>query len=194
MFSLLPALPSVALPAEHLTIRGYRVTSIAPRLDMVGFHLLDFEMIATNSADAVLPFVHLSFGVVIEGADVQMTLVAIHHIPIDAAFVLHIAVFHQFAHTRSQLALLIGVVAVQVVHLAPLHTLHLLADRRLRNPDGPCYLRLCLFVFPHSINCVPLRLVKMLHLAFVLETANVAFFPLTPSHKAGLFVHTFITF
>ena len=70
MFSLLPALPSITLPAEHLTIRGYRVTSIAPRLDMVGFHLLDFEMIATNSADAVLPFVHLAFHIVVEGADV----------------------------------------------------------------------------------------------------------------------------
>lgn len=72
--------------------------------------------------------------------------------------------------------------------------LQLLADRRLGHPYGTRYLRLRLFVFPHSINCVPLRLVKMLHLAFVLETANVAFFPLTPSSLAGLFVSPFITF
>jgi len=107
-------------------------------------------------------------------------------------------------HVRIKLARLVGtllrVVGEHLRHpgrIVPAGAsvpLQLLADSRLRHPYGSCYLRLCLFVFPHSINCVPLRLVKMLHLAFVLETANVAFFPIAPPLPAGLFVTSFITF
>jgi len=107
-------------------------------------------------------------------------------------------------HVRVKFARLVGallcVIGKHLSHLGRIVSvgadvpLQLLADRRLRNPYGSGYLRLCLFVLSHSINCVPLRLVKMLHLAFVLETANVAFFPITPSLPAGLFVTSFITF
>ena len=107
-------------------------------------------------------------------------------------------------HVRVKFAWFVGTL-LRVVGEHPRHLgrivpvgasapLQFLADRRLRDPYGQGYLRLCLFVFPHPINCVPLRLVKMLHPAFVLETANVAFFPLTQFLSVGLFVTSFITF
>lgn len=64
-----PTLSAVALAAKHLAVFGHRAAAIAPRRDVVGFHLLDFKMFATDLANALLPFVHLAFRVVVEDAD-----------------------------------------------------------------------------------------------------------------------------
>ena len=64
-----PALSAVTLATKHLAVSSHRAAAIAPRRDVVGLHLLDFEMFATDLANALLPFVHLAFRVVVEDAD-----------------------------------------------------------------------------------------------------------------------------
>ena len=47
-------------------------SAVAPRRDVVGFHLFNLEKVAADGANAVLPFVNLALGVVVEGADAKM--------------------------------------------------------------------------------------------------------------------------
>ena len=103
------------------------MATFTPRRDVVGFHLFYLEMPATNWANTFLPLIHLTLHIAIEGSYIKMMLIAIHNIPIDTTFVLHIAVFHQLAYPSSQVAFLIGIVTVKIVHLTPLYTFHLLA-------------------------------------------------------------------
>ena len=44
---------------------------------MVRLHLFDFEMFAADGADSILPFIDLSFHVVVKSADVEMMFVVI---------------------------------------------------------------------------------------------------------------------
>ena len=69
---LFPALPPVAVAAEHLAVFGNGFSAVAPRRDVVGFHLFNLEKVAADGANAVLPFVNLALGVVVEGADAKM--------------------------------------------------------------------------------------------------------------------------
>ena len=73
----LGTLPPIALPAQHLAIIGNGATALFPWGDVVGLHLLYVEMFATDSADALLTFIDLSFRVVVEGTDAQVVLVAV---------------------------------------------------------------------------------------------------------------------
>ena len=63
-------------------------------------------MTAAERADAVLPLVGLAARVAVEGAQVKVTLVAVQHIPVDAALVADVAVAHQVFDALPQVALL----------------------------------------------------------------------------------------
>ena len=71
---------SVAVAAEHLAVFSHGTAAIAPRCDVVGFHLLDFEVLSANGTDAVLFFVNFALGIVVECADAKMVLVVVENI------------------------------------------------------------------------------------------------------------------
>ena len=71
---------SVAVAAKHLAVFGYGTAAIAPRRDVVGFHLLDFEVLAANGADAILFFINFAFGIVVKSTDTKMMLVVVENI------------------------------------------------------------------------------------------------------------------
>ena len=62
------------------------MAALRPRCDMVGLHFFDVEMLAALGADALLSFVDLALGVVVEGSDVQIPLIAIEDVGINATF------------------------------------------------------------------------------------------------------------
>ena len=78
--SLFPTLSAVAFATKHLTILRDGLATEVPRRDVVGFHLLDLEVLAANGADAILFFVDFSFGIIIECADAKMVLVVVENI------------------------------------------------------------------------------------------------------------------
>ena len=71
---------SVTVAAEHLAVFRYGTAAIAPRRDVVGFHLLDFEVISANGTDAVLFFVNFALGIIIECAYAKMMLIVVENI------------------------------------------------------------------------------------------------------------------
>lgn len=91
---LFAGLASVAVSAEHLAIGSNRSSAFNPRRDMVGFHLFNLEMLATDGADAVLSLIDLSFGIVVKGTNAQMVDIVVEDIPINTTFVLNIRVAH----------------------------------------------------------------------------------------------------
>ena len=56
----LGTLTPVARLTKHLAVVGHRGTALYPRLDMVGLHLLNREMLATTRTDALLPLISLA--------------------------------------------------------------------------------------------------------------------------------------
>ncbi len=71
---------SVTVAAEHLAVFGNSSTAIAPRRDVVGFHLLDFKVLAANGTDAILFFINFAFGIVVKSTDTKMMLVVVENI------------------------------------------------------------------------------------------------------------------
>ena len=89
---LLRPFPPITLAAQHLAVFNDCPTAVAPRCDVVAFHLLDFKMLAAERTHAVLLFVNCQFDVVGEGSQTQVVLVACQHKRADTLFVLHFAV------------------------------------------------------------------------------------------------------
>ena len=87
---LLAAFAAVAVAAEHLAVVRRSVTALRPRSNVVGFHLLNLEMFATNRADTFLLFILTTFGVAIESTYLQVPFVCIEHIPINAFLIANI--------------------------------------------------------------------------------------------------------
>lgn len=84
---LLAAFSAVAVAAEHLAVVRRSVTALRPRCNVVGFHLLNIKMLATNRADTFLLFILATFGVTIESTDLQVPFVCVEHIPINALLI-----------------------------------------------------------------------------------------------------------
>ena len=55
--ALFSAFPTVAVTAEHLAVFGNGAAALVPWSDVVGFHLLKLEMLATVGANAKLTLV-----------------------------------------------------------------------------------------------------------------------------------------
>ena len=54
---LVVALLQVAIPAEHLTVIGCRVSAFRPGFDVIGLHFLEFKHVSADSALVALLFV-----------------------------------------------------------------------------------------------------------------------------------------
>jgi hypothetical protein len=59
-----------------LTVFNGRFTTLAPRGDVVGFHLFVRKMLAASDADALLPFVSCAPLAFAESADIQISFIA----------------------------------------------------------------------------------------------------------------------
>ena len=91
---LFGAFAAIAVAAEHLAVVSNGTSPLCPGCDVVGFHLLYFEMAPTDRANTQLALIDLTFGVVVECAYTEMVLIVIEDIPKDAGFLLHIGVHH----------------------------------------------------------------------------------------------------
>ena len=69
MPNLFATFAAVAVAAEHLTVVSNGAATLYPRGNMVGFHLLYFEMFTAKRTNAVLALIDFTFGVVIESTD-----------------------------------------------------------------------------------------------------------------------------
>lgn len=77
---LFAAFSTVTFFAEHLAVFLDGVSAKMPWRYVVGFHLFDFKMFAAIFANTFLNFILFALGVVVEGADVQMPLVAVENV------------------------------------------------------------------------------------------------------------------
>lgn len=68
---LLRALLQVAIAAEHLAVIGCRMSTPAPRLDMVAMHLLELELLAADGTLVPLTLVCLTLRTLVERANGQ---------------------------------------------------------------------------------------------------------------------------
>lgn len=69
-------LAPVAIQTQHLAVLGAGFAPFAPRRDVVGFHQVDFKVLAAFLAVAFLPLIGRPFLVIAEGADIQMSFIA----------------------------------------------------------------------------------------------------------------------
>lgn len=92
---LFPRFSSIIVFAKHLAVGRVGFTILAPRLDVVAFHLAQFKRFLALWADAFLPLVRFPLHVVGERANVEVSFVAVQDVRVDSRFLGHIVVGHQ---------------------------------------------------------------------------------------------------
>src|ERR1700722_298803 len=77
---------SIVVFAQHLAVRGYGLSALVPRLDVVAFHLIQLKLLLALHADSLLPLISFPLHVSGERADVQVSFIPIEHIWVDSRF------------------------------------------------------------------------------------------------------------
>ena len=107
---------------------------------MVGLHLLEIEVLTASRANALLSFVSGPLHPVVEGADIEISLLSREDIGIDAFFARHIVVRHEIGDLALQCSGIDDEVFELVVEDAPVQPFHfspVLDESHLHPIDHP---------------------------------------------------------
>jgi hypothetical protein len=89
---LLATLASVVLEAEHLAVARDGSPSLRPRVDVVGFHLLDLVLVTADRADSHPSCVHRPLLALAERPEVQAALFTVENVRVDTLLALDLVV------------------------------------------------------------------------------------------------------
>mgnify|MGYP007073767128 CR=1 FL=1 len=115
---------NIARRAEHLAILPHRLSAPAPRLNMVGVHILEVLSLPADGALATLGMIGGQSDIAVELPDVEILFLASEQVWIDARLLLHLTVSQQPLHLRLEEGRVQDVAHVGVVQVAPGHTVH----------------------------------------------------------------------
>ena len=93
--SLLGGLGESVVVAEHLAIVRGSFTVLGPRQFVVRVHLKDFEVVPAHRADALLALVCGALHGLVESAQIEVALVVIQHIVVNATLSVDLIVLHE---------------------------------------------------------------------------------------------------